>query len=156
MSNSTSPPLWKESIYPVGVARAFRSKFRIRSKLDRFGRGAFCACQHVGRCRDWSHDQLTRTLAAIVAVWAGSAAAKAATPIETPWFQKKVATGKLPPVAARLPQSPRIIRLEPRRAWRHDAHRIRPLKGYADRCRVRICAANDLRQVVQSAVRYLG
>ena len=54
----------------------------------------------------------TRTLAAIVAVLAGSAAAKAATPIEPPWFQKKVATGKLPPVAARLPQSPRIIRLE--------------------------------------------
>ena len=52
------------------------------------------------------------TLAAIVAVLAGSAAAKAATPIEPPWLQKKVATGKLPPVAARLPQSPRIIRLE--------------------------------------------
>ncbi|MEC8288801.1 MAG: hypothetical protein VX007_04215, partial [Pseudomonadota bacterium] len=52
------------------------------------------------------------TLAAIVAVWTVSAAAEATTPIETPWFQKKVATGKLPTVAARLPQSPRIIRLE--------------------------------------------
>ena len=41
-----------------------------------------------------------------------TAAAQTAASVEAPWFQEKVATGKLPPVAARLPQEPRVLRLE--------------------------------------------
>ena len=41
-----------------------------------------------------------------------TASAQMAGPVETPWFKEKIAAGKLPAVADRIPQDPRIIRLD--------------------------------------------
>jgi len=58
--------------------------------------------------------RLTRTIlsAAVLplAITAGAvSAAGAASYIEQPWFKKKVAAGKLPPIAKRLPETPSLV-----------------------------------------------
>lgn len=57
--------------------------------------------------------RLLRSLCASLVLLAGPVAARAdvATPQETPYFAADVAAGKLPPVAERLPKTPRIVDL---------------------------------------------
>ena len=39
----------------------------------------------------------------------GNEAAQAASYIEPPWFNPKIATGVLPPIALRLPEAPSVV-----------------------------------------------
>jgi len=54
----------------------------------------------------------TAALFTVLSAFCTAAAAQVATPVETPLFAEDVAAGKLSPVAARLPQNPRVVRLK--------------------------------------------
>ena len=54
----------------------------------------------------------TAALFTVLSAFCTAAAAQVAAPVETPLFAEDVAAGKLSPVAARLPQNPRVVRLK--------------------------------------------